>query len=341
MKKKKSFFWAVTVLFLIILLVAALELFARYKQYETWTRIDNFKHVPILTLPDKELGWINKPGFYRYSVTNDGNNFISVTINADHSRGRNSEITSGKPEIWFFGDSFTYGFGVTDGEEFTARIQELLKDFRIRNFGAPGYSTLQCMMMFRKQLKIQRTTPAVVVYGLIYTHGQRNVADLWWLKSCLRAQGQQSWVAVPYARYNELGKLEFYPPKQYAKWPFSEYLAGINYIQDHIALIGDLKLRQQSGQVTLDLLTLWAVDVKRANSQFLIFNLCGTNNPGKLRKKGFSVLDKGSTDYPKDGTTVPVDGHPNHIIHEIWARAFVDYIHTQFSNLQQPSMKKA
>jgi len=48
-----------------------------------------------------------------------------------------------KPRILFLGDSFTHGFGIKNGERFTAKLQPLLPNYQIINAGVLGFGTLQ------------------------------------------------------------------------------------------------------------------------------------------------------------------------------------------------------
>ena len=50
----------------------------------------------------------------------------------------------GRQEIWIFGGSTTFGYGVKDSETIAANLGRMLPDFRIINFGAGGYySTIE------------------------------------------------------------------------------------------------------------------------------------------------------------------------------------------------------
>jgi len=48
-----------------------------------------------------------------------------------------------RPRILFLGDSFTHGFGIKNGERYTAKLQPLLPDYQVINAGVLGFGTLQ------------------------------------------------------------------------------------------------------------------------------------------------------------------------------------------------------
>jgi len=308
--------------------VSLVEMYAKYARWQVWSRIKTFDHCPVMTVPDQKLGWMNKPGKYTYSVTNDDQNIIHVTINPDHSRGKPLKNQS-KPEIWFFGGSFTFGWGVTDDDAYPAKIIRRQPLLKIRNFGTPGYGTLQSLYLFRKLLNTAKTIPNLVVYGLVYTHMSRNLATNWWLKSCRRAEGNQAWASVPYVRINESNQLIFFSPEKYKRWPFSDYFASINFIQDRLGMIIDKRLMNQMIPVTVELIRQWKEEAEKIKAQFVVFYLSGGINDPKLfseplKKLQINFWDAGAIPYPAPETTVPGDGHPNHKIHQYWADYFLN-----------------
>ena len=79
----------------------------------------------VVYAPDRDLFWAPLPD--QRAFTKIGHE--PVTINAHGSRG--SEFSAQKPadvvRILSLGDSRTFGWGVADGETFSARLQELLQ----------------------------------------------------------------------------------------------------------------------------------------------------------------------------------------------------------------------
>ena len=53
----------------------------------------------------------------------------------------------------FFGDSFTYGMGLDYKKTFVGLIENSQKDYKILNFGVPGYSPSVFSYQLKKTIK--------------------------------------------------------------------------------------------------------------------------------------------------------------------------------------------
>lgn len=325
---KKRNFLLTALLFFASLLVslAIIEICIRLSGKTTWSEEKVYHHCPIMTMPDEEIGWINKPGVYKYSTTNDGRNVITVTIDQDSARGVTKEESS-KPEIWFFGGSFTFAWSITDGGDYPSQIGQQLPQFRIRNFGAPGYGTLQSYMLFRRLLQTSGIKPVLVVYGFVFTHGSRNVANHWWLYNIRRAEGEQAWAETPYARLDESGSYKIYPPKKYSKWPLSQYFATINLIQDCYNKVDDDNINKQISAVTAKTLNDWNHEARTVKAKFLVYNIWippKSGWRGVLRKNKILSIDPVKMFHLSPRTTISGDpNHPNIFVHRYWADYFI------------------
>ncbi len=306
--------------------LAVFEIFLRLSGKTTWSEEKVYSHCPVMTMPDEEIGWVNKPGVYKYSTTNDTKNVITVTIDQDSARGAIKEESS-KPEIWFFGGSFTFAWSVADGGDYPAQIARQLPQFRIRNFGAPGYGTLQSYLLFRRLLQTTGVKPLLVVYGFVSTHGYRNVANHWWLHSIRRAEGEQAWAKTPYARFDELKNYQIYAPKKYSKWPLSQYLATINLIQDSFNKVDDVSISKQILLVTAKILTDWIHEAREVNAKFIVYNIWVSPKSSwrnVLGKINIPFIDTSEFFQLGPQATVPGDpNHPNISVHRDWADHFV------------------
>jgi len=79
------------------------------------------------------------------------------------------------PVIAFLGDSFTWGWGVTGGRQFTDLVQERLGDgFDIRNLGVNNYSTVQEWLLLRREMS-NGLDPRFVVVMLFNNDYQENL----------------------------------------------------------------------------------------------------------------------------------------------------------------------
>ena len=127
--------------------------------------------------PDADLGWSPIPDLARRRVR-AGAFDVTIHTNADGLRGEATvprERPPGRARIAVFGCSQTFGAEVEDGQTYSARLQDLLTDADVLNFGVHGYGTDQ--MLLRYERDGVPFDPDVVVVGFAYYHIQRNLDD--------------------------------------------------------------------------------------------------------------------------------------------------------------------
>jgi hypothetical protein len=116
---------------------------------------------------DPVMGWVNKP------LKNEGVHFefapdrsFHVSHNSLGLRGK--ETTRDKPpgtkRILFVGDSFFWGYGVSDDEVVSAILQELLPNaYEVINGGTTGFGTDQAYLWLKNEGLTYR--PDIVIFG--------------------------------------------------------------------------------------------------------------------------------------------------------------------------------
>ncbi len=109
--------------------------------------------------PDPDLGWSIVPS----GRTTDG----SYEANAQGARARHDVVyapfpPAGRTRIVAVGDSFTHGDGVSNEETWGARLEALLPELEVVNFGVPGYGTDQAFLRWRRDTRSLRTHFAVL-----------------------------------------------------------------------------------------------------------------------------------------------------------------------------------
>jgi len=113
--------------------------------------------------PDRELFWAPVPGFQ------DRFRGKETTINALGLRG--AEISVPKPttkkRILCFGDSITFGYGVSDRESYPFLLGELLspRGVEVVNAGVTGYSSYQVLRLARRLARTLEPDIALFLVG--------------------------------------------------------------------------------------------------------------------------------------------------------------------------------
>src|SRR5206468_9604074 len=121
----------------LVLALAAAEMLLRAignRPWTTaWTSIEPSWHDP-----DPQLGWILRPGHWRYGPYTPNGRQVEVSIGPDRTRRtREGAGLAGdaKPELLLLGCSFTFGWAVSDDETWAWRLQSLRPDLEVRNRG--------------------------------------------------------------------------------------------------------------------------------------------------------------------------------------------------------------
>lgn len=146
-----------SILFFFIVLETALAVFGPGK----------IKIQPYHEKYDPTLGWVNRP------LKNEGvhfefikDRFFHVTHNSLGLRG--PETTYKKPEgtkrVLFVGDSYFWGYGVSDNEVLTQILQQSVPEsVEVLNGGTTGYGTDQMLLWLKHEgLKYR---PDIVIFG--------------------------------------------------------------------------------------------------------------------------------------------------------------------------------
>jgi lysophospholipase L1-like esterase len=113
--------------------------------------------------PDPELLWMPRPGWRGEFLGQ------AVAINTLGLRG--AEVARPKPttrrRVICFGDSITFGYGVSDGQTYPARLQERLADrgFEVVNGGVTGYTSHQVGILLERVLPLVQPDLATFCVG--------------------------------------------------------------------------------------------------------------------------------------------------------------------------------
>lgn len=122
--------------------------------------IDTDIELPFME-PDPEVFWKPTPGFS--GPMWDG----LVTIDANGLRENRADHGRAPRRIVCFGDSITFGFGVSNEETYPAALSALLepRGIEVRNAGVTGYTSYQAVRWLRRQLRAQRVDEVTLLIG--------------------------------------------------------------------------------------------------------------------------------------------------------------------------------
>jgi hypothetical protein len=307
-----------------VVAAALSELGVRAAGYHPWISLRLQPVEPTLNDPDPELGWVSRPGHWRYGPYAPGGPPVEVTISAERTRRTRLDDSAApearRPELLLLGCSFTFGVGVSDDETYAWQLQALRPDLDVRNRGTGAYGTLQALWLLDRVLA-SGERPARVVYGFIPEHGGRNVGDPGWMKALAMLTGQNI-VTIPYCEIDRDGALRCHPPERYPHWPLREWSAAITLLQDRWYQFGARGREAAADEVTRRLVLELAKRSRAAGARFSVL-LLSVDAHGReaivpfARSQGIDVIDCDRTIRAPD--RVPGDLHPNGRVHQAWA----------------------
>ncbi|MCC7202143.1 MAG: SGNH/GDSL hydrolase family protein [Nitrospirae bacterium] len=176
--------------------VLSLSLFLAYDCYTAYRFFskDNRLHIYNVHVEDKYLGW--KP-----KANSIGKHVYYSNFNVEYVIDENGYRKIKKPKepvssIYFFGDSFTFGQGVSDDDTFPSIIKRkyVKEDISVYNAGVLGYGIVQ---MFQRFLNMEDRIKSgdMIIFTPLSQDIERNMKDFY----------------MPYLLSFFYEKLEYYP----------------------------------------------------------------------------------------------------------------------------------
>lgn len=246
------------------------------------------------------------------------------------------------------GCSYTFGFGVSDHENYFWRIGEHFTDTRFDNFAVSGYGTVQCRARLEELLK-QSCDPAAeemhvhydyIFYGLNSDHLRRN-GNLRWNDE------QGNYIIFPWAE-NSHGQALYHEPGA-IWWPGANLFRSVVFARNIYINHEEKRLESDIDWLNLDKIPDEPEKIKQLADRKELFNgiiaemLELSNNYGaefyilflngnmdsiidpELKKKGLHTLDISFPFVGKEEYFVLPNcgGHPNARVHKAWADSFI------------------
>ena len=312
-------------IFLIILLI---EILLRISGKDPWGSFRIDLREPTTNSYHNILGWIPKPGVYKFKAHSGEAEDFTMTIMKHGMRYSGKYEKNYNKTIATFGGSFTQGAAVDDEDNFPFFLQKELrkKSIRIENYGVAGYGTYQSLLKLERILSKRKFD--LIIYSFISHHEYRNIGDEYWLKM-LSKFSKRGHFYLPYVSQNRKGELVRKKPISYIKLPLREKLVIVNKIEKRI-----MKLKFYSPYTDPKIVTQKLIrDMKglseKNNSKFLLVNLSNDNNIVQNYKYFFN---KEKINYINcainfdNTTTVKNEGHPNRKAHKIFSKCILDFI---------------
>ncbi len=182
------------------------------------------------SVPDPELGWINKEGVSR-AIEGEGLPMTFWSFGRRATRPDPALPTDGRPQVMLIGGSNLQSYGVRDAESFPWLLSERYPTMSFENFGSGGYSTVQAKLLAMRAVDdfYAANRPSLILLAFDDAHMLRNVADQSWIYAISDAQG--NYVAPPHYRIED-GKTVYRPFRTIGFWPLERQSAAVTTLHN-------------------------------------------------------------------------------------------------------------
>jgi len=306
-----------------LLTLAGAEAIARTAVAVRPTRPPLDDGLPVLQEPDENLGWRNKAGSVVWpGQGEDGGKDIRMTFWSDGLRATAPAPDLDRPHVVVIGCSYTQGWAVTDQETYAWHLQTEFPSHAFLNYGTAGYGTYQSLLALERYFAAGHKPPAVVIYGFIDYHEERNVAPAGWLRALATASRAGS-LSVPFASIGADGTLERHRLDRANSWPLRSRLASVALVEDRVLEFRTRGRFEQRREVT-DALILELQRVTRDHGSRLLVAILESRPEPKAHvaafaaQAGIEVVD--CTVPNQELLQVPGYSHPDRRINAHWAR---------------------
>jgi hypothetical protein len=334
--RKKNLLYLV---YIFLLLLPCLEIALLILGYRPYQQVD-FSMVSTpdnCLIPHPTLGFALHPGTFRVTI-NEGLTY-RATHSADSLRITTYEQQAEElPAIWLMGCSYTYGMGIDDSLTFPFLVNKNLPQFRTKNFGVPGYGTVQSYLQLKQQLAAH-SPPAWVIVNYADFHDERNALtpayrrDLFmgYQRSNAAVGTRMKTAAIPYVStvVPENYQVRFCSwDRIYHNWQYRETFASVNFLQD----VSDQKQSRKMDKkaVTLHVFQQLQALCDQHQIRLLVTGITPAPETKTILKKltalGLQTLDISVDLTREEYRNAPYDDHPNAKANAIFAKCITDYI---------------
>ena len=336
-RKLRRFWWLLLVLLGLVCggIVLGAEIFLRFSGFRPYTVPDvpTVKVEPGGQLYTKHprLGYTNRPG--RLHLTYPSGWQVVFTNLDDHRRitrplaayGAERRTGDGRPQIWLFGASFTYGDSVNDEDTFAYRLQSTFPDFEVVNFAVNGYSNLNSLLQLREALRPEGVAPALALLVYAPFQIQRNTGLRNWQKILVPGDDLRI-KTLPLARLREDGELWISDePLGYREFPLMRYSVLVHFMELTYNQVEDYY--HHSRRVTERILIDMAGEAGRKQVPFGVALI----QPDPLMANVLSGQDIPTRDisighWRPEHNNLPHDPHPSALAHRKYAAKLTPFL---------------
>jgi hypothetical protein len=173
----------IVILFTAVLAEVSVRLLLTYPYQIEPSKLEVYPEFYIIG--DSILGLKHKEG--KYTLVFNDSIKTSVEIDALGNRVCHAPARDTNREIYFYGCSFTFGYGTDDSSSFPFLLSQQLHDsVLVRNYALGGIGTIHSLLQLQTISKTENATTAILMYADF--HRPRNtLSNNWRVSNYLRA----------------------------------------------------------------------------------------------------------------------------------------------------------
>lgn len=292
-----------------------------------------FSITKVLPAPplrsDSILGTELKDGKYTI-VLRSGMQFT-----ANHHYGsRNVPVKPNRVvgQVWLYGCSFFYGFGLPDSAVVSNKLSILLDSFQVMNRSVPGYSDLQSFLKMKQDISLWEEND-VVVFSCASFHSERNAMLLSYRNKLFTFGSGEllNQMTFPKAVLLENSMYVIHKPFSYPAFPFREKSSLVYLLEQTRNCLVDES--DNVNAITRQVLQeVWKeASTKKVRFAFapLTKDLSTEVFMTELQAQGVPIIDLSLDFGDWQNTLMPLDAHPNESSHAYFADCIFDWLHNR------------
>jgi hypothetical protein len=281
-------------------------------------------------VPHQQLGYMIYPGKFDIQFKNGYS--WSATHGADSLRITSSQIplTDPRPQIFVYGCSVAYGYGVADSESFPYLLQDILPGMNVKNYAVPGFAQVHAYLQLKEAIATGNV-PRLVVLTYASFHDIRNTLcrqrrkDIYPYNRKSRIDG----IAYPVAKYESPNSFSiYYEPIRYREWPLMRYSAALHLAENQFNQ-SEVKWKKSHEVSKLLIRAIHTLCVEHG----IQLVVAGIQNDPSTRemlsscaRTGIDSVDLSFEPNDQSYTLQPFDPHPNARGHAYFAEKLSAYI---------------
>ncbi len=260
-------------------------------------------------IQDSLLGYTLSSGIF--TIKSKSKLHFACTINEKHHRTTGDANATTKNKIFIYGDSYFFGWGLSDTATFPWKLQSKLKNFKVVNYSVPGHSSLCSYLKLNNDVVADKPSIAIFFYSSYDL--DRIVFDRYTQRNIQANRKIMAGLSYPYLSFNYDEFNLRYATLCRRKFSFSSVSAVWNYAEEIYMKFDKMryKTEEAANWVFNNILTTCSANDVEPIIIFLTDDAMTKLAYRKYTGLGVTCLWAAYDLKNPSYSLLPLDGHPN------------------------------